>query len=162
MSFLDTISFMIIWNGVGLECSNRWHASAAGVKCSMKTPYMFPLIFALSLVVPLCGAELVEVDAAKASEVLVTDAAVTVLDLRTPGEFAEGHLQGAENIDFLDGTFESLLQKLDPEKPYLVHCASGRRSAQAMEVFEKFKFTKIYHLTTGYKSWVAAGKPVVK
>jgi rhodanese-related sulfurtransferase len=128
----------------------------------MKSRHILPVIFALSLAVSLCGAEPVEVDAAKASEVLVTDAAVTVLDLRTPDEFAEGHLQGAANIDFLDGTFESLLQKLDPEKPYLVHCASGRRSAQAMEVFEKLKFTKIYHLTSGYKGWVDAGKPVVK
>jgi rhodanese-related sulfurtransferase len=119
-------------------------------------------LFALFLVVPLTAADPVDVDVEKAAEVLEADAEVTVLDLRTPDEFAEGHLKGAVNVDFLDSTFESELAKLDPTKPYLVHCASGRRSGQSMAVFEKLKFTKIYQLTSGYKGWVAAGKPVAE
>lgn len=126
----------------------------------MKSPHILSVIFALLLAVPLCAADPVEVDAEKAAGIIAADAEITVIDLRTPDEFAEGHLEGAVNVDFLDSAFEAQLGKLDPTKPYLVHCASGRRSAQSMEVFDKLKFTKIYHLSTGYKSWVDAGKPV--
>ena len=54
------------------------------------------------------------------------------------------------------------IAKLDPEKPYLVHCAAGGRSGKSMELFKKLKFTKIYHLADGYNGWADAGKPVVK
>jgi len=50
-------------------------------------------LFALFLVVPLTAADPVDVDVEKAAEVLEADAEVTVLDLRTPDEFAEGHLK---------------------------------------------------------------------
>lgn len=128
---------------------------------------MKPFIFSSVLVlltsaISLVAADPVAVDAEKAAGIIASEAGVTVIDLRTPDEFAEGHLQGAVNVDFLASTFEAELGKLDATKPYLVHCASGRRSAQAMEVFEKLKFAKIYHLSTGYKSWVAAGQPVIK
>ena len=119
-------------------------------------------LFALFALTSLSAADPVEVDAEKATELLATDEKVTVLDIRTPEEFADGHLEEAVNIDFTGDDFETQLAKLDPAKPYLVHCASGNRSGKSMPVFEKLKFTKIYHLKAGYKGWAAAGKPVVK
>lgn len=120
------------------------------------------ILVLLAISIPLVAADAVDVDAEKAAGIIADEAGVTVLDLRTPDEYAEGHLEGAVNVDFLASTFEAELGKLDATKPYLVHCASGRRSGQAMAVFDRLKFAKIYHLNTGYKSWVAAGKPVVK
>ncbi len=104
----------------------------------------------------------IEVDGAKAAEVLASDTGITVIDIRTPEEFAEGHLAGAINIDFMEDDFEAKLSRLDAGQPYLMHCASGNRSGRALPVFEKLRFERLYHLTTGYKGWVADGQPVEK
>lgn len=103
---------------------------------------------------------LIEVDGAKASEVLASDPAITIIDIRTPEEFAEGHLKGAVNIDFTADDFEARLSELDRDRPYLFHCASGNRSGKSLPIFEKLKFTRLYHLNTGFKGWVADGQPV--
>jgi len=101
---------------------------------------------------------------AKAADSLVKEKdkakKVEVLDIRTPAEYEEGHIEGATNIDFLDASFEKAVEKLDRDKPYLVHCQSGRRSGRSLEVFNKFGFTNIYHLDGGIKEWVKAGYPV--
>ncbi len=103
-----------------------------------------------------------DVDVEKAAQLLAGDPTITVIDVRTPEEFAEGHLKGAVNLDFNADDFEEKVSKLDPSKPYLVHCAAGGRSGQSMELFEKFKFSRIFHLESGYRAWVEAGKPVEK
>jgi rhodanese-related sulfurtransferase len=88
---------------------------------------------------------------------------VTVLDIRTPEEFGEGHIAGAKNLDFLKSTeFEAKLKELDKSKPYLVHCQSGGRSSRSLKVFKKLGFETIYHLDGGLGGWQAAGKPVEK
>ena len=104
----------------------------------------------------------INLDGAGAAEVLSSDPAITILDIRTPEEFAEGHIKGAVNIDFTAGDFEAKVSALDPEKPYLVHCAGGNRSGQSLPVFEKLKFNRLYHLSNGFKGWVADGQPVEK
>lgn len=88
--------------------------------------------------------------------------ALTVLDVRSPEEFASGHLAGAQNIDFHDDAFQDSVAKLDKTKPYLVHCASGRRSAKTRDMMKKLGFTRIYHLDGGLTAWKAAGGQVVK
>lgn len=104
----------------------------------------------------------IDLDGAGAAEVLGSDPAITILDIRTPEEFAEGHIKGAINIDFTGDDFEAKVSKLDPEKPYLMHCASGNRSGRALPVFEKLQFNRLYHLSAGFKGWVADGQPVEK
>ena len=104
----------------------------------------------------------IDLDGAKAAEVLASDPSIVVLDVRTPEEFAEGHIKGALNIDFNGDDFEKKIAELDPAKPYLLHCAAGRRSGQALPLFEKLKFNQLYHLRSGFGGWVADGKPVEK
>mgnify|MGYP001346196775 CR=1 FL=1 len=104
----------------------------------------------------------VDVTIEKAATLLTSGEGITVLDVRTPEEFAEGHLRDALNVNFNAADFEERIAKLDPTKPYLVHCAAGGRSEKSMELFQKRKFTKIYHLVDGYNGWIDAGKPVVK
>lgn len=108
------------------------------------------------------AAEPTDVDVEKAAALLAEDPSITVIDVRTPEEFAEGHLKGAVNLDFNADDFEEQIAKLDPAKPYLVHCAAGGRSGQSMEIFDKLKFSRILHLSPGYRAWVEAGKPVEK
>jgi phage shock protein E len=140
----------------------------------MRNPTLL-LVGALSFLLGSCGSQQetteetvgaesgpIHLDAPKAAEILATDPEITVIDIRTPEEFAEGHIEGALNIDFTGDDFEAELAKLDEEKPYLMHCASGNRSGQALPTFEKLHFHRLYHLSTGFRGWVADGQPVEK
>jgi rhodanese-related sulfurtransferase len=86
---------------------------------------------------------------------------LVILDVRTPDEFAAGHIAGAKNADFLGDDFEKQIAALDPAMPVLVHCAAGSRSAQAVKQIEALKkFEIVYHLQAGFNGWAAAKKPV--
>jgi len=56
-----------------------------------------------------------------------------IVDVRTPEEFAAGHLDGALLVDFKNPSFDAEIAKLDPSVSYIVYCRSGNRSAQAAE-----------------------------
>jgi phage shock protein E len=85
-----------------------------------------------------------------------------VLDVRTPKEFAAGHIPGAVNIDWNAADFASKAAALDKSKTYLVHCAVGGRSAKASDKMTAIQFTNVYNLEGGIKAWEKAGKPVEK
>jgi rhodanese-related sulfurtransferase len=85
-----------------------------------------------------------------------------VLDVRTPKEFAAGHIAGATNIDWQAADFEKKVSGLDKSKTWLVHCAVGRRSAKAADKMTTLQFTNVYNLDGGLKAWENAGKPVEK
>ena len=99
---------------------------------------------------------------AKEAAKLVAKNQVVVLDVRTPGEFAAGHLAGATNIDFQSGDFSERLEKLDRDKSYLVYCAVGGRSTKALPQLSQLGFKHVVHLDGGFKAWQAAGNPVEK
>ena len=92
----------------------------------------------------------------------VAESGVIVLDVRTPMEFAEGHLENAVNIDFQSGAFESEIASLDKSATYAVYCRSGNRSGQAVKVMADLGFTDLYDLDGGVIDWVAAGKSIVR
>lgn len=85
-----------------------------------------------------------------------------ILDIRTPGEFQSGHLPNAILIDFYSQEFTDKLSRLDKEKTYLVYCRTGNRSTRSLELFNKLKFQKIYHLSTGIRGWQLEDLPVTK
>jgi rhodanese-related sulfurtransferase len=53
------------------------------------------------------------------------------IDVRTPEEYAEGHVEGAANLDIRDAGFPEAIADLDPDGSYVVYCRTGNRSAQA-------------------------------
>ncbi|MBK8334004.1 MAG: rhodanese-like domain-containing protein [Acidimicrobiaceae bacterium] len=87
-------------------------------------------------------------------------AALTVIDVRTPAEFANGHIDGAVNLDLEGGGFSAGIAALDHGTPYLVYCQSGRRSAIAAETMVAAGFTQVYDMG-GLTAWQSAGLPVV-
>jgi len=91
----------------------------------------------------------------------VAEAGVVTLDVRTPGEFNEGHIEGALLVDFQSGNFENEIASLDKSKTYAVYCRSGNRSGQAIEVMREAGFTNIYNLNGGVIDWANAGKTLV-
>ena len=100
------------------------------------------------------------VEVKDAERLLKKEKGVVILDIRTPREFGGGHLDGAKNVNFYDSDFRVKLESLDKNKVYLLHCASGGRSAKAREMMRELEFKNIYHLEGGMRAWVKAGKPV--
>lgn len=84
-----------------------------------------------------------------------------LLDVRTSGEYASGHLEGALNIDVEGMTFAEEIKNLDPSKTYAIYCQSGRRSRIAVETMTNAGFTQLFNLDQGIASWTNAGLPVV-
>lgn len=90
------------------------------------------------------------------------NADITVLDVRTPGEFRQGHLRGARNINYFAPDFDQEVAGLDPDKPVLIYCRSGVRSASAVSTLEKAGIKKVYNLLGGILAWEGARLPVEK
>jgi rhodanese-related sulfurtransferase len=91
----------------------------------------------------------------------VAEAGIITLDVRTPGEFNEGHIEGAQLIDFQSGNFENEIATLDKSKTYAVYCRSGSRSGQAVKIMSDAGFSNLYNLNGGVIDWANAGLPLV-
>lgn len=87
---------------------------------------------------------------------------IQLLDVRTPGEVQKGYIEGAVHIDYFDQNFEKLTSRLDRNKPIIVYCAVGGRSAKSGERLVTIGFTKVYDLTGGITKWQQEGYPLVK
>jgi rhodanese-related sulfurtransferase len=89
-------------------------------------------------------------------------AGAQLLDVRTKGEWDEGHLKGATRVTVTeDGYLDKAKAVLDPKKPVVVYCRSGRRSAEAAKQLRAAGYT-VHDLAGGITAWQKAGKPVVK
>ena len=116
---------------------------------------------AFLLSVSITSAEaLPEIDVAAAA-VQIEAMQIKVLDVREPAEFATGVIQGAVLIPL--GQVEKRIGELDglKDRPMLVVCGSGGRSAQAIKVLSKHGFTKLQNMKGGMNAWRKASLPVV-
>jgi len=86
---------------------------------------------------------------------------VVVIDVRTPEEFAAGHLPGALNMNVEAADFSSLASGLDPTVTYAVYCRSGRRSALAAAELVQRGLPNVVDLAGGLSDLQAAGAAVV-
>ena len=77
----------------------------------------------------------------------------TLLDVRSEDEFAEYHLEGARNINYLGPDFLEQMDALDPEETYLVYCRSGRRSVRACTLMKNAGLKKLVHLDGGINAY---------
>ena len=89
-----------------------------------------------------------------------TETAV-LIDVRSPEEYATGHLDGSMNINVNDSNFESTIDKQDKSLTYFVYCKKGGRSAKAAQVMREKGFT-VYEMEGGIDTWAAIGKPVTR
>ncbi|MBL0103087.1 MAG: rhodanese-like domain-containing protein [Bacteroidetes bacterium] len=92
----------------------------------------------------------------------LSDSTTILLDVRTPEEYAEGHIAGSVNIDFKSPDFASRVDSLDKSKSYDLYCRSGHRSGESLKLMEEKGFTKVHHLEGGILKWQESGQPVVK
>lgn len=87
---------------------------------------------------------------------------LVILDVRTPAEYAGGHIPNAQNADFFGAVFEKEINRLDRDSPVLVYCQTGRRSEAAAKMLEKANFKKIYNLKGGIAAWEKANLPIAE
>ena len=80
-----------------------------------------------------------------------------LIDIRTPKEYESGFIEGFNNIDFMSKTFDTDIEKLDKNKPVLLYCRSGRRTAKCSEKLVEKGFVKIYDLKGGITQWKFKG-----
>ncbi|MDO5735663.1 MAG: rhodanese-like domain-containing protein [Propionibacteriaceae bacterium] len=95
-----------------------------------------------------------------AADVAVNDTTV-VIDVRTPEEYAAGHLEGAQLLDLTSGEFAAALPQLDPDAEYLVYCRSGNRSGQAVSLMKDAGFPNATNLGSLEEAADATGITIV-
>lgn len=107
----------------------------------------------------IAGSGVVDVSTAAA---ILADAPddLVVLDVRTPEEFAEGHVADATLIDIYEPDFADRIAELDPDVPYVVICRSGNRSSQAVALMRDLGFSDVTDVDGGILAWNAAGLPL--
>ena len=85
-----------------------------------------------------------------------------IIDVRTPEEFAEEHIENAINIDYRSETFQDELNKLDKNKTYLIYFRSGRRSGDALDMMAELDFSEVYNMLDGINGWKAEELPILE
>lgn len=69
-----------------------------------------------------------------------------ILDVRTPEEFSDTHVEGAKNFDIFAANFKDQISKLDKNKNYKVYCRSGNRSGQAERLMKSMGFKDVENI----------------
>lgn len=83
-----------------------------------------------------------------------------ILDVRTPTEFEESHIDDSILLDFKSSDFKPKLKDLDKNKTYVVYCRSGRRSANSVNLMNKLGFKAVYNMMGGIIAWNGSGLPL--
>ena len=88
------------------------------------------------------------------------DTTSILLDVRTSKEYAEGHLAGAQQLDYLNPeAFNAGISKFDKSRTYYIYCRSGKRSHGACQKMKKQGF-KVYDMEGGILNWTKLGMPI--
>jgi rhodanese-related sulfurtransferase len=95
-------------------------------------------------------------------EALINDTTVQRIDVRTPEEYAEGHIAGSININVNDESFElKALDTLDKDRTVALYCRSGRRSKKAATILSDNGY-QVVELATGINGWMEKDKDTIK
>ena len=132
----------------------------------MKTFHQIAVIWAITLVAmiallvssnPTYGDITVE----EAAALMEARPHLVIVDVRTPAEFQEEHLDGAINLCIRCDP-DSVVHTLDPDEEILLYCHSGVRSAEGLEILNANGYAKVYNMLGGILAWKAQGYIVVK
>ena len=80
---------------------------------------------------------------------------VILLDVRTPEEFSQGHLENALNINWFDEDFDKQVEKIDKDETIYVYCKAGGRSAKAQQKLQAMGYKNVVNLEGGYDAWAS-------
>lgn len=132
----------------------------------MKIKHLY--LFVISFILFSCNGQtspnVKTIDVTSYSEKIKATSNAQILDVRTPEEYAAGHIENSDNVNWLSDSFVLKTEKYDKTKPVFVYCKSGGRSAKASEKLAELGFTTVYNLDGGMLKWESAGlaKPDTK
>jgi len=122
------------------------------------------VLSAILLITPSCtSSEQTDSHLLSPKEVLdkkTNDPNVIVVDVRTPEEYAAGHIENARLINFYDTNWSEQMSQLDKNKPVIVYCAVGGRSGKAYAALQKLGFKTIYDMKGGFDAWKKNQLPI--
>jgi rhodanese-related sulfurtransferase len=95
-------------------------------------------------------------------QLLNKNKSIVILDVRTPQEFAAGHLKGAVNIDIYQDNFYSRIDKLDKKATYMVYCRTNNRSGVTVTYMKQKGFAVVYQMMDGFPGWAYNKLPYEK
>lgn len=98
----------------------------------------------------------------EAKKMLDEPAGYVWLDIRTPGEYASGYIEGAINIDYYESNYRDELAKLDRDRVYIIYCRSGNRSGKSMRIMQSLGFKTVYNVLGGINRWKSSGYRLVQ
>ena len=122
----------------------------------------FAIAINVFVLINACASNAQNAVAPAAFEAKIVQPNVQLVDVRTPQEFANGHLENARNINYNDPKFKENMALLDKSKPIAVYCGVGGRSGKAAKILVELGFKDITDLAGGITAWTAASKKVVK
>lgn len=85
-----------------------------------------------------------------------------IVDVRTPEEFAGGHIKGATLINYYDADFGDRIAALPADKTYFFYCRSGNRTSRTMQIARNAGLQNIFELKGGTSAWAKAGLPLLQ
>jgi len=95
----------------------------------------------------------INLNSSEFSQKLNEDKDGVLLDIRTPGEYSQGHIPNSTLMDIYNPSFVEDIQKLDRDKNYYLYCRSGNRSHHAGKMMKKLGFKTVYNLKSGILGW---------
>lgn len=85
-----------------------------------------------------------------------------ILDIRTPAEFDNGHIENSEMLNIFSKKGKRAIFKLDKEKSYLIYCRSGVRSGNLLKKMKNRDFNEVYNMLGGIKAWTKEGYKLIE
>ncbi|WP_205618400.1 rhodanese-like domain-containing protein [Schaalia suimastitidis] len=107
------------------------------------------------------ASETTSADAANTADTQASTESTTIIDVRTPEEYAQGHLEGAINIDLSSPSFADTIAQLDTAGSYVVYCRSGNRSGQALTLMTNAGFVDVTNAGGLQEAAETLGLPIV-
>lgn len=101
-----------------------------------------------------------QLNASEFSDKISSTPGAVVLDVRTEGEFSQGHIQNAVNISWNDPTFDGKINNIPKNSPIFIYCLSGSRSMSAANFMRRNGYSNVYELMGGMMKWTAANFPL--
>ena len=121
---------------------------------------LFATAFAPAFSLTASAQTAVDISVEEVAALVTEHADLLILDVRTSGEWDGGHMEDAAWIDFLEDDFSTEASRIAKDRPLLIYCAAGGRSANAMKALARSGFTHLYNLEGGFYAWQDAGKVV--
>jgi thioredoxin 1 len=125
----------------------------------MRRYRFFAQLALLSLLPAVMVAKVSHIGSGEMAKLLKTSPG-TLLDVRTPGEFANGHLPNSGQLNFYDRDFKKRLIRLPKNEPIYLYCTTGYRSRKAANYLNKNGYEQVYNLRRGFMEWLQMGFPV--